>query len=33
MTYPMTQEDFDLLIKSLDLWKKKLVQEFTGSST
>ena len=24
--YPMTEEDFDLLIDTLQLWKKRLVQ-------
>jgi hypothetical protein len=27
VNYPMSQEDFDLLLKSLDLWKKKLVSQ------
>ena len=25
--YPMTSDDYDLLLKSLELWKKKLVQQ------
>jgi hypothetical protein len=30
--YPMSQEDFDLLLKSLDLWKKKLVVPTKGET-
>jgi len=25
--YPISEEDYDLLLKSLDLWKNKLIQE------